>query len=127
MRRFSLSARGPFSFAASLRFLEGFPPAGEPITAEGGLRLAFCVEDSWEPAAVEIAESEGGEGVEVRWTGGPDPARLREQVEWMLSLDVDGSGSASLGQADPVVGRLQRPCSAAVRNGRACLSRPLLC
>ncbi|MGI8594710.1 MAG: DNA-3-methyladenine glycosylase family protein [Solirubrobacteraceae bacterium] len=106
--RFSLTARGPFSFAASVRFLEGFPPAADPTTAEGGLRLAFCVEGSWEPAGVEIAGAEGGDGVEVRWTGGAHAPRLREQVARMLSLDVDGSGFASLGDADPVVGRLQR-------------------
>jgi len=106
--RFSVSARGQFCFPASVRFLEGFAPAADPTTPEGALRLAFCVEGGWESVAVSIEEAEGGGAVAVRWAGHADGARVREQVARMLSLDVDGTGFASLGAADPVVGRLQR-------------------
>jgi len=106
--RFSLTPRGPFSLAASARFLEGFAPAADPTTPEGGLRMAFCVEGGWEPVAVSIEQPQAGGAVAVWSTGDADGGRLRDQVARMLSLDVDATGFAALGEADPVVGRLQR-------------------
>ena len=47
MTRFELPLRGPFSLAASTRFLEGFTPARYRGSPDGGpLRLAFPVEGS---------------------------------------------------------------------------------
>lgn len=106
--RFSLTPRGPFSLAASARFLGGFAPAADPTTPEGGLRMAFCVEGGWEPVAVSIEQPQAGGAVAVWSTGDADGGRLRDQVARMLSLDVDATGFAALGEADPVVGRLQR-------------------
>jgi len=93
--RFSLTPRGPFSLAASARFLEGFAPAADPTTPEGGLRMAFCVEGGWEPTAVSIEQAQADGAVAVRSTGEADRARLREQVGRMLSLRPTRSWAAS--------------------------------
>jgi len=106
--RFTFTPRGPFSLAASVRFLEAFAPAADPTTSEGGLRMAFCVEGEWEPAAVSIEQARADGAVAVRSRGDADRARLREQVARMLSLDVGATGFEALGKADPIVGRLQR-------------------
>ncbi len=47
METFTLVPRGPFSLAASIRFLEGFTPASYSGAAAGVLELAFPVEGSW--------------------------------------------------------------------------------
>lgn len=54
MTTFRLTAQGPFSLAASIRFLEGFTPAG--YTEAGGerLELAFPAEGSWITAGVRV-------------------------------------------------------------------------
>ena len=51
METFTLVPRGPFSLAASIRFLEGFTPASYAGPAGNVLELAFPVEGSWETAA----------------------------------------------------------------------------
>lgn len=106
-RTFVLGARGAFSFAASVRFLEGFPPAADPTTQDGRLELAFTVEGDWLAVAASIAAAGPDGSVAVRWAGHAPEERLREQVARMLSLDVDGSGFGAVGERDPVVGRLQ--------------------
>lgn len=110
MTSFGITARGPFSLAASTRFLEGFAPARyRPGTGEPGgarLRLAFPVEGTWQTAGVAVTQPGGGT-VTAEVTG-PAPPGLRDQLARILSLDVDGSGFAAVGQRDPVVGRLAR-------------------
>lgn len=104
--RFALRPLGPFSLAASTRFLEGFAPAArEKADRDGRMHLAFAVEGSWETAGVCLWE-EGGE-VLREVSGDADPDAVREQVERMLSLDVDGRGFPRVGEKDPVVGGLQ--------------------
>ena len=44
---FVLPVRGPFSLAASTRFLEGFAPASFEAAAGQSLELAFPVEGRW--------------------------------------------------------------------------------
>jgi len=41
----SLTARGPFSLAASIRFLDGFTPAAYDAAGDGVLRMAFPSDD----------------------------------------------------------------------------------
>jgi DNA-3-methyladenine glycosylase II len=105
--RFELTPLGPFSLAASARFLEGFVPAArEEVGNEAGhLHLAFAVEGGWETVGVCLRE-EGGVVVGEVFGGAPIEA-VRAQVGRILSLDVDGRGFPGVGERDPVVGRLQ--------------------
>jgi DNA-3-methyladenine glycosylase II len=108
---FILTARGPFSLAASTRFLEGFTPAAFTGAAGQPLELAFPVEGSWQTAGVRVRSHERGVTCEVVSPLVPGPgllAGLRAQVARILSLDVDGSGFPAVGERDPVVAGLQR-------------------
>lgn len=102
-----LTARGPFDLSASIRFLEGFTPAGQSAADGSGLlRLAFPAEDGWEP--VGVAARQHGRTVTLELSGQvDDPAAVADQAARILSLDVDGSGFLALGRRDPVVGHLQ--------------------
>ncbi|MFC4009164.1 DNA-3-methyladenine glycosylase family protein [Nonomuraea purpurea] len=102
---FTLTADGPFDFGASLRFVEEWP-ATSALPSDGrALRFAYCAESDWLPVGVSVTAAPGG--VAVATTRAPGPA-LRGEVARILSLDVDGGGFAKLGEADPVLGDLQR-------------------
>jgi DNA-3-methyladenine glycosylase II len=103
---FRLEPSGPFSLAASTRFLEGFAPAGaRPPSPAGHLHLAFAVEGSWAPVAVCLRQDDGGVAGSVE--GDADLDAVRAQVSRILSLDVDGSGFPEIGGRDDVIARLQ--------------------
>ncbi len=111
MATFTLTARGPFSLAASTRFLEGFTPAGYAAPADQPLELAFAVEGSWRTTGVRVRASRLGVTGEI--LSPADPPRelaraIKAQVARILSLDVDGSGFPAVGERDPVVAGLQR-------------------
>jgi DNA-3-methyladenine glycosylase II len=111
MSTFLLPVRGPFSLAASARFLEGFAPAAFDGPAGRPLELAFPVEGVWQTAGVRVrGHADGVEGEIVSPAGaGPELlGAVREQVARILSLDVDGSGFSAVGERDPVVAGLQR-------------------
>jgi DNA-3-methyladenine glycosylase II len=115
MERFTLMPRGAFSLAASIRFLEGFTPAWYYPGPAGVLEFAFPVEGSWRTVGVRVRQDDtGGAGpvtAEIVSPAEPDAelvAEVRPQVERILSLDVDGSGFAAVGERDPVVGEVQR-------------------
>src|ERR1700683_5294677 len=115
METLTMVPRGPFSLAASIRFLEGFTPAayaGPDTAAEDvALELAFSVEGSWQTVGVRVSQEGDQVTVAIVSPTSPDPElveAVRAQVERILSLDVDGSAFAALGERDPVVGRLQR-------------------
>ena len=112
METFTLVPRGPFSLAASIRFLEGFTPASFSGAADGVLELAFPVEGSWRTAGVRVRQDgSGAVTAEIVSPDEPDPglvAEIRPQLERILSLDVDGSGFPAVGERDPVVGEVQR-------------------
>lgn len=101
-----LTPLGPFSLAASSRFLEGFAPAGYRGGDPDHLHLAFPVEGDWPTVGACVRERDGGVVVAVH--GDADPGAVRAQVARILSLDVDGAGFAAVGRRDPVIGRLQR-------------------
>jgi DNA-3-methyladenine glycosylase II len=108
---FLLAARGPFSLAASTRFLEGFAPAAFDGSSDQPLELAFPVEGSWETVGVRVRQDADGVAGEIVSPAAAGPelrALVREQVARILSLDVDGSGFPAVGERDPVVGGLQR-------------------
>jgi DNA-3-methyladenine glycosylase II len=111
MSTFLLPVRGPFSLAASTRFLEGFAPAAFDGAAGRPLELAFPVEGVWQTAGVRVREHADGVEGEIVSPAGAGPELLgavREQVARILSLDVDGSGFCAVGDRDPVVAGLQR-------------------
>jgi hypothetical protein len=92
---FTLVPKGPFSLAASTRFLEGFAPAaydGERVEpgAEAHLDLAFPVEGDWRTVGVRVRQADDGT-VAGEVVGDADPGAVRAQVARILSLDVDGS------------------------------------
>lgn len=104
---FRLEPQGPFSLAASTRFLEGFAPAAyEGGSRHGHLHLAFPVEGSWRSAGACIRQD--GPSVVGDVVGNVDSEVVSAHVARILSLDVDGSGFYGVGQRDAVVARLQR-------------------
>jgi DNA-3-methyladenine glycosylase II len=111
METFTLVPRGPFSLAASIKFLEGFTPASYRRPESGVLELAFPVEGSWQTVGVRVGQDSAGVTAEIISPGVPSPglvAEVRPQVERILSLDVDGSGFPAVGERDPVAGEVQR-------------------
>ncbi|MBA2346551.1 MAG: DNA-3-methyladenine glycosylase 2 family protein [Rubrobacter sp.] len=106
--RFELTPVGPYSISASARFLEGFAPAHYEGSGPEHLRFAFAADglDRGERVAGAYVYSEG-EKVVVETYGEATPKVVRDQVERVLSLDVDGSGFPEIGRRDPIVGRLQ--------------------
>jgi DNA-3-methyladenine glycosylase II len=112
METFTLIPRGPFSLAASIKFLEGFTPAAYARPADSALELAFPVEGSWQTAGVRVRQDDAGiVTAEVVSPAEPGPDLLtavHAQVERILSLDVDGSGFPAVGERDPVAGEIQR-------------------
>jgi DNA-3-methyladenine glycosylase II len=111
METFTLVPRGPFTLESSIRFLEGFTPAGYSGPRDAVLELAFPVEGSWETVGVRLRQEGGQVTAVVVSPEAPGPelmTAVRAQVERILSLDVDGSGFPAVGERDPVVGRLQQ-------------------
>jgi DNA-3-methyladenine glycosylase II len=116
METFIILPRGPYSLAASIRFLEGFTPAAYTGSTDTTLELAFPVEGSWQTVGVRVRQAAGdgpagGVTAEIVSPVRPGPdlvAAVRQQVERILSLDVDGSGFPAVGERDPVAGELQR-------------------
>src|ERR1035441_4600904 len=95
METFTLVPRGPFSLAASIKFLEGFTPAAYRGSADDVLELAFPVEGSWQTAGVRVRQDAGDVTAEIVSPAEPGPdlmTAVRSQVERILSLDVGGSG-----------------------------------
>ncbi|WP_214414392.1 DNA-3-methyladenine glycosylase family protein [Sphaerisporangium fuscum] len=102
---FTLAAEGPFDFGASLRFLEDWP-ATRALPGDGrALRFAYCAETDWLPIGVTVTAAPGGVAVATTRAAGPG---IRGEVARILSLDVDGTGFAKLGEADPVLAGVQR-------------------
>ena len=111
MEMFTLVPRGPFSLATSIRFLEGFTPAGHSSPADGRLELAFPAEGSWRTVGVRVSQAGDEVNAVIVSPAGPGAdlvAEVRPQVERILALDVDGSGFPAVGERDPVAGELQR-------------------
>ncbi len=106
MTTFELVPQGPFSLTASAAFLEGFSPAAHRAADAGHLHLAFVPDGEEAAAGVCLRQPDGVVVGEV--FGKADPEVVPEQVARILSLDVDGTGFAEVGERDPVVGDLQR-------------------
>jgi len=98
LMRFELSAQGPFSLEQSIQFAGGFMPFGQKEQGSH-LHLAFVPEGSDEPVGACVRQE--GATVIVESEQPVDDA-----VSRILSLDVDATGLAALGAADPIVARL---------------------
>jgi DNA-3-methyladenine glycosylase II len=108
MPDFTLTPAGPFSLAASTRFLEGFAPAAYHGHTASHLDLAFPADGDWRTVGVHLQQAERSGAVVGEVVGGVAPELVRAQVARILSLDVDGTGFPRVGQHDPVVRRLQQ-------------------
>jgi DNA-3-methyladenine glycosylase II len=106
--RFDMNPLGPYSISASAKFLEGFAPAQYEGTGPERLRFAFVADgmDHGERVAGAYVYPENRKVV-VETYGEAAPEVVRDQVERILSLDVDGRDFSEVGRRDPVVGRLQ--------------------
>jgi DNA-3-methyladenine glycosylase II len=108
--RFVFCPKGPYSLAASIRYLEGFAPAVYDSESATSLEMAFCVDGYWNPVAVRVHEEAGVVHGTVYGGDTLAPAVMAaavEQVERILSLDVDGRGFPDIARHDPVVAQLQ--------------------
>ncbi len=107
---FVFSPKGPYSLAASIRYLEGFAPAAYDSQSAANLEMAFCVDGYWDPVAVRVHEEAGAVHGTVHGDDTLAPAVIGaavEQVERILSLDIDGRGFPDIARHDPVVAQLQ--------------------
>ncbi|MEU7693661.1 hypothetical protein [Microbispora hainanensis] len=102
---FTITAQGPYDFGATLRFVEDWPVTGGLPSDGRALRFAYCAESDWLPIGVTVTAAPDGVAVATTRAAGP---HIRAEVARILSLDVDGSGFAAAGEADPVLGDLQR-------------------
>ena len=66
MTAVAITPRGPFSLAASVRFLEGFTPASYHTAADGTLRLAFPSDDGHSTVAAAVRQEETADGTAGR-------------------------------------------------------------
>jgi DNA-3-methyladenine glycosylase II len=109
-KTFVFSPRGPYSLAASIRYLEGFAPAAYDSGSATTLEMAFCVDGYWDPVAVRVHEETGAVHGTVHGGDAVAPRAMTaavEQVERILSLDIDGRGFPDIARHDPVVAQLQ--------------------
>jgi DNA-3-methyladenine glycosylase II len=107
---FVFSPKGPYSLAASTRFLEGFAPAAYDAESAANLEMAFCVDGYWDPVAVRVHEETGAVHGTVHGGDTLAPAVIAaavEQVGRILSLDIDGRAFPDIARHDPVVAQLQ--------------------
>jgi DNA-3-methyladenine glycosylase II len=102
---FEIRYTGPFSLAESVRFLEGFTPAGYERSPPNRLDLAFCPGPLWHPVAVRVAERAGK--VIGSCVGDVSPEDVASNVARILSLDVDARKFPEVGQRDDIVSGLQ--------------------
>src|SRR5580692_8519916 len=102
---FEVGYTGPFSLAASIRFLEGFTPAGYESSPPNHLDLAFCAGPLWHPVAVRVTERAGK--VIGSFVGDVSPEAVTSNVARILSLDVDAREFPDVGRRDDVVAGLQ--------------------
>jgi DNA-3-methyladenine glycosylase II len=95
-----------FSLAAAEAF--GFGPAtGRPKPTTNEMRLAFVTDDMRHHAGVHLLQRADGVIAATVETKG-DPAAAVRQVCRILSLDSPAGGWLTVGERDPVLGRLQR-------------------
>jgi DNA-3-methyladenine glycosylase II len=106
MDAIAITPRGPFSLAASGRFLEGFAPAHyHGHGPDDPIRLAFPADDGHSTVGAAVHQAPDGT-VLADLTGDAESVAARAQLSRIFSLDTDGSGFAHVAEADPVVAGL---------------------
>jgi len=104
-----LQPRGPFSLKAAAEF--GFGPnEGRPPPYDGAMRLAFGVDGGhgYAGAVLRQPDRDGPVAVELELRDGAEPEVAVAQAARVVSLDHDGAAFMRVGEADPVIGALQR-------------------
>jgi DNA-3-methyladenine glycosylase II len=99
---------GQFSLTAAAAFAEDFPGTQAERPPEA-LRYAWAVDGDWRTVQVTVRQDD--EAVHAELADHPPPELARQaarDLERMLSLDVDGTEFAALGERDNVVKALQR-------------------
>ena len=107
MRR--IAPRGRFSLRAAAGF--GFGPnEGRAPEFDGAMRLAFPVDGGrgYAGAVLRQADDDGPVEVDLELREGASADTALAQVARVVSLDHDGAAFAAVGEADPVIGALQR-------------------
>jgi DNA-3-methyladenine glycosylase II len=102
---FTITPSGPFSLMEAGMF--GFGQRHD-TGWDGVLRLAFCLDGYTQQVGVAVSQDSAGDV----HGGVSGPQRLdidivQRQVARVLSLDYDGTEFTSVGERDPVIGRLQ--------------------
>ena len=104
MRAFTIEAQGEFSLRESATFGFGQREAAESY--DGAMRLAFCLDGSYEQQVGVVVRQQGAAVLgEVHGAGSLDT--VRAQVARLLSLDHDARDFVEVGRRDPVLRRLQ--------------------
>jgi DNA-3-methyladenine glycosylase II len=104
MRAFTIQAEGEFSLRESASF--GFGQRDAATEYDGAMRLAFCLDGSYEQQVGVVVRQQGPDVLgEVHGPGSLDG--VRAQVARVLSLDHDATDFARIGRSDPVLRRLQ--------------------
>jgi DNA-3-methyladenine glycosylase II len=98
-----LRVRGAFDLRQTLRF--GF--GQRSATPSAPMRLAFCLDRTWEQVAAAVTQPAAGV-LRVDIPDGAPPEPTLAKVARVLSVDVDGTGYDALGSRDELVGLLQR-------------------
>jgi DNA-3-methyladenine glycosylase II len=104
-----LETRGPFSLRAAAEF--GFGPnEGHAPPFTGSMRLAFPIDAGRGYAGVVARQPtpDGPVDLEIQVSGDATSDAVASQVARILSLDHDGNAFLAVGDADPVLGALQR-------------------
>lgn len=98
-RRFDITAQGPFDFAESVRFWQGFALAtGGKGAHEASIDLAFVPPGSSSAVGVRVTGLPGGIHAEIY---GEAPDRIEHDVARIFSLDIDAQEFDSLVDRDP--------------------------
>ncbi len=106
-KRFTVTPKGPFSWRESLDFLGNLEAISGTWQREGErLYIAFLLDKTFEPAAVQVLENAGQLEVEV--AGTDDTDAVREKLSRIFSLDQDATKYAEIGARDPVICELQQ-------------------
>jgi DNA-3-methyladenine glycosylase II len=105
---FEIVPRGDYSLEEGATFIGAWHhAAAEGGGPEGHLHLAFLTDGDWTPIGVCLRQDRAGHVLGTVHGDAP-AAVVANQVERILSLDVDGVGWAEVARRDPVVAKLQR-------------------
>ncbi|MDX8052894.1 DNA-3-methyladenine glycosylase 2 family protein [Lentzea sp. BCCO 10_0798] len=112
--RVEVAVQGPWSWATSRAFWEGFTPSALPEREGEALQATFLVEGEWRRAEVSVTQRGATAVLSLSGDGDLDLAAV--QACRFLSLDVDGRAWPDIALRDPVIASAQasvpglRPC-----------------